>query len=64
MLPDDICRCRDDDCPVRTDCVRWLERNRGSQRMVSADSLFPFDKQSMFKPCPYRIRLAQARAGT
>ena len=55
-LSDDICRCRDADCPERNDCERWLQRENGGQRMVSADSLFPFQSLSVVTdPCPYRI---------
>lgn len=55
MLPDDICRCHDADCPTRLDCARWLERDQGGSRLVIADSLFPFEAQSLWKPCPYRL---------
>jgi len=53
-LPDDICRCHDADCPERLDCRRWLERAQGA-RLAGTDSLFPFEEQSLWKPCPNRI---------
>lgn len=28
-LPDDVCRCRDDSCPERFGCARWVERDSG-----------------------------------
>jgi len=63
MLPDDICRCLDADCPTRLDCLRWLERDRGGPRLLSTDSLFPFEAQSLWKPCPHRLP-AGYRRGT
>jgi hypothetical protein len=26
-LLNDICRCRDDSCPLREKCLRWLDRD-------------------------------------
>ena len=54
-LLDDICRCHDADCPERLDCRRWLERAQGGERLANAESLFPFEEQSLWKPCPNRI---------
>jgi hypothetical protein len=52
-LPDDICRCRDHDCPIKDTCLRWIQRDMGSQRLVSADSLFPFGAVSVVTgQCP------------
>jgi hypothetical protein len=45
-LPDDWCRCRDDDCPEHDRCLRWTQRDIGSSRLVSAASCFPFDRLS------------------
>lgn len=46
-LPDDWCRCRDDDCPDHARCLRWTQRDIGSSRLVSAPSCFPFDRVSV-----------------
>jgi hypothetical protein len=48
-LPDDYCRCHDDKCPERGDCMRWLERGRGSYpnaKLVHASSLRLFLDQN------------------
>ena len=56
FLADDVCRCRDDDCPERTDCERYLQRNDGGLRTVSADSLYPHQSGILgLDQCPYRI---------
>lgn len=53
ILPDDICRCRDDDCPESRHCLRWIQRDMGSSRLVSTDSLFPFESLSVVTDkCP------------
>jgi len=55
-LKDDICRCRDADCPDSRRCLRWIQRDRGSSRLVSADSLFPFETVSVVTgQCPALI---------
>ena len=52
-LPDDICRCRDDDCPQSRQCLRWIQRDIGGQRLVSAPSCFPFETVSVVTgQCP------------
>ena len=40
-LPDDICRCHDATCVERTDCRRWLDRERFADeaRGVHTESL-------------------------
>lgn len=60
-LPDDICRCRDDDCSQSRQCVRWIQRDLGSSRLVSAATLFPFETLSVVNdPCPFFIAEAAA----
>jgi hypothetical protein len=39
VMPADICRCHDDSCDERHDCLRWLQRDSGS---VHAISLNPY----------------------
>jgi hypothetical protein len=59
-LPDDLCRCRDADCPDHARCLRWIQRDMGGQRLVSADSLFPFTELSVVTdPCPSLIEAGQ-----
>ena len=55
-LPNDICRCMDDGCSERTQCLRWLHRHRSyNNGMVSmCQSLFPYDIP-LSDPCPLRI---------
>lgn len=31
-LPFDVCRCQDDACPRRDECLRWMERMKGGPR--------------------------------
>ncbi len=61
QLPDDISRCRDSDCPTSTTCLRWLQRDKGSFRLVSAESLFPFHELSVVTDqCPYYLEASNA----
>ena len=54
-LSDDVCRCRDNDCPERNDCERYLQRDIGGARIVSASTIYPFDRGLFVLACPYRI---------
>lgn len=38
VLSDDICRCRDDECPERETCERWLQRKEGGVWLVHTDT--------------------------
>ena len=29
-IPNDICRCHDDKCPLHKSCLRWLDRARSN----------------------------------
>jgi hypothetical protein len=52
-LPDDWCRCRDDDCDLHHQCLRWTQRDIGLSRLVSVPSCFPFDRLSVVTDrCP------------
>jgi hypothetical protein len=65
-LPNDICRCRDADCPEREHCLRWTQRDIGGSRLVSAPSCFPFETHSVVTDgCPAFIQddVAAERAG-
>lgn len=53
-LPDDTCRCHDEECGERESCLRWLHRNRCGQHATHCESMFPFDYHND-EPCPYRI---------
>lgn len=53
-LPHDICRCHDDGCPERGECLRWLCKDDVGEHVVNAKSLFPYDIPLM-TPCPTKI---------
>lgn len=38
-LLNDICRCHDNECPQRSDCLRYLQRNEGGERTPNALTL-------------------------
>jgi hypothetical protein len=41
-LPYDICRCHDEDCPQREDCLRWLDRKKSGARTSHVDTMRPW----------------------
>lgn len=43
-LPFDYCRCHDSSCPVKEQCLRWLERETGNERTPHAMSLRSVDE--------------------
>jgi hypothetical protein len=59
-LPDDICRCRDDNCPQSRQCARWIQRDLGGSRIVSEHTLFPYDLALVGGRCPSFIADASA----
>jgi hypothetical protein len=38
-LPDDVCRCHDEQCSEREECRRFLQRNTGGVHVKQAASL-------------------------
>lgn len=55
-LADDECRCHDDGCPQHEQCLRWVDRNYGTNNKLysHSPSLFPYD-QPLGTWCPLRI---------
>ena len=53
-LHPDICRCYDDGCPERHDCLRWLDRERGAPYVFHVPSLKDYDRP-LSDPCSCRI---------
>jgi hypothetical protein len=41
ILPRDICRCHDVECPEREKCQRFLQRNNGGKYAVHTDTMRP-----------------------
>jgi len=39
-LSNDICRCLDSTCPLRNECLRWLERDTGDERTPRAATMW------------------------
>jgi len=40
-LPNDVCRCHDEDCAERNECRRYTERNKGTgERIPHCESLY------------------------
>jgi len=39
VLPDDVCRCHDSQCEIREQCLRYLHRSQGGERVVSTASM-------------------------
>ena len=51
-LPDDVCRCHDNSCYRRRNCLRWIERNNGGERTPRAETMFPYGDQ-LWEKCEY-----------
>lgn len=58
-LPDDICRCWDEECPERQGCLRWTQRADGGLRMAHTSACFP-RRATAADPCPIRIPVPEA----
>ena len=54
ILPNDVCRCHDDGCSEREQCLRYLQRNNVGERTPYCPSLFPYDIP-IGNPCPNKI---------
>lgn len=67
-LLNDVCRCHDDACPERENCLRWLQRDTGTENTPHAATLYytlpgevPVDwmirngRAVLNLPCPARI---------
>jgi hypothetical protein len=39
FLANDICRCHDEQCAIRQQCLRWILRTTGGPRTPHADTL-------------------------
>jgi hypothetical protein len=57
-LPDDIARCHDITCEVRSYCQRFVQRNRGGPRVVHAATLRPA-WQTRDELCDHAITLEE-----
>jgi hypothetical protein len=60
-LRDTDCRCRDDGCPEREKCLRWIERNtRGyaTKKVDHSPSLRSYNKP-LGDPCNLRIPMEE-----
>jgi hypothetical protein len=53
-LPNDVCRCLDEGCSVKNQCLRYLQRDTGGERTPYCPSLFPYDLP-IGDPCPHQI---------
>jgi hypothetical protein len=54
-MTNDICRCHDDGCSEREQCLRWLLRDDYSGEAPHMPSLFPYDLP-IGDPCPRQIK--------
>jgi len=50
-MPFDICRCTNGTCELRGNCLRWLERDVESDRLVQTRDMHPKDGV-----CEYQIQ--------
>lgn len=48
-LLNDICRCMDESCPEKQDCLRYICRNSGGDYAVYAESLKEADGTCLSK---------------
>ena len=53
-IPNDICRCHDAGCSERFECLRWLDRETGSETTPHSPSLMAYD-EPIGDPCSLRI---------
>ena len=45
QLKNDVCRCHDDTCPERHECLRWIERDLASYKwIISSNSLLQYEQ--------------------
>ena len=58
----DVCRCNDDRCPWRMDCLRWLERGVGGWRTPHVETFAVEDDHLQLTIC--EMRLPAGKMGT
>lgn len=53
-LPNDVCRCHDEQCHERLTCRRFLQRDKGGVNVVRAATL----RKLLGKPCEMKMEVS------